>query len=50
MVKPPRFNAHYDIEEVMPVDVAGWKLELSGLIADKSHGLRRTSIACPSRS
>jgi DMSO/TMAO reductase YedYZ molybdopterin-dependent catalytic subunit len=35
VVKPPRFNAHYDIEEVMPVDVAGWKLELSGLVADK---------------
>ncbi len=29
VVKPPRFNAHYDIEEVKPVDVAGWKLELS---------------------
>jgi DMSO/TMAO reductase YedYZ molybdopterin-dependent catalytic subunit len=35
VVKPPRFNAHYDIEEVMPVDPAGWKLELSGLVADK---------------
>jgi DMSO/TMAO reductase YedYZ molybdopterin-dependent catalytic subunit len=35
VVKPPRFNAYYDIEEVMPVDVAAWKLELSGLVADK---------------
>jgi DMSO/TMAO reductase YedYZ molybdopterin-dependent catalytic subunit len=35
VVKPPRFNAHYDIEDVKPVDVAGWKLELSGLIGDK---------------
>ncbi len=35
MVKPPRFNAHYDIEDVKPVDVAGWKLELSGLVANK---------------
>jgi len=35
VVKPPRFNAHYDIEEVMPVDVAGWKLELAGRITDK---------------
>lgn len=35
VVKPPRFNAHYNIEDVQPVDVNGWKLELSGLIADK---------------
>jgi DMSO/TMAO reductase YedYZ molybdopterin-dependent catalytic subunit len=35
VVKPPRFNAFYDIEDVKPVDVAGWKLELAGLIGDK---------------
>ncbi len=35
VVKPPRFNAHYEIDEVMPVDGATWKLELSGLIKDK---------------
>jgi DMSO/TMAO reductase YedYZ molybdopterin-dependent catalytic subunit len=35
IVKPPRFNAHYDIEDVKPVDVTGWKLELAGLISDK---------------
>ena len=35
VVKPPRFNAHYDIEEVKPVDGATWKLELSGLVDDK---------------
>jgi DMSO/TMAO reductase YedYZ molybdopterin-dependent catalytic subunit len=35
VVKPPRFNAHYDIEDVQPVNAAGWKLELSGLINDK---------------
>jgi DMSO/TMAO reductase YedYZ molybdopterin-dependent catalytic subunit len=35
VVKPPRFNAHYDVGEVKPVDGASWKLELSGLIADK---------------
>ena len=28
VVKPPRFNAYYDIEDVKPVDAAGWKLEL----------------------
>ncbi len=35
VVKPPRFNAYYDIDDVKPVDGATWKLELSGLIADK---------------
>jgi DMSO/TMAO reductase YedYZ molybdopterin-dependent catalytic subunit len=35
VVKPPRFNAYYEIERVMPIDLNGWKLELSGLIQDK---------------
>jgi DMSO/TMAO reductase YedYZ molybdopterin-dependent catalytic subunit len=35
VVKPPRFNAYYDIEDVKPVDGASWKLELAGLIADQ---------------
>jgi DMSO/TMAO reductase YedYZ molybdopterin-dependent catalytic subunit len=35
VVKPPRFNAYYDIQDVKPVDGATWKLELAGLIGDK---------------
>jgi DMSO/TMAO reductase YedYZ molybdopterin-dependent catalytic subunit len=35
VVKPPRFNAHFDIEDVDPIDGATWKLELAGLISDK---------------
>ncbi len=35
VVKPPRFNAYYDIEDIAPVDVATWKLELAGRIQDK---------------
>jgi DMSO/TMAO reductase YedYZ molybdopterin-dependent catalytic subunit len=35
VVKPPRFNAYYEIEEVKPVDGATWKLELGGAIEDK---------------
>ena len=35
VVKPPRFNAYYDIEDVKPVDGATWKLELAGRIANK---------------
>jgi DMSO/TMAO reductase YedYZ molybdopterin-dependent catalytic subunit len=36
VVRPPRFNAFYAIEQVKPVDVADWKLELSGLIENKT--------------
>ena len=35
VVKPPRFNAYYDIEEVKPVDGPTWQLQLKGLIADR---------------
>ena len=35
VVKPPRFNAHFDIEDLKPVDGATWQLELAGRIADK---------------
>jgi len=35
VVKPPRFNAYYDIEDVKPVDGATWRLELAGRIGDK---------------
>ena len=35
VIKPPRFNAHYDIADVKPVDGASWKLELAGRINDK---------------
>src|SRR5215510_4654866 len=35
VVKPPRFNAYYDVEDLAPVDGNTWKLELAGRIADK---------------
>src|SRR6202167_4853117 len=34
VVKPPRFNAYYDIEDVKPVDGASWNLELAGRIGN----------------
>jgi len=36
VVKPPRFNAYYDIEDVKPVDAKTWKLEVSGLVDNKA--------------
>ena len=34
VVRPPRFNAFYDVEEVKPVNAAAWKLELVGSIKE----------------
>ena len=36
VLKPPKFNAYYDITSVKPVNGPNWRLELSGLIADKT--------------
>nr|WP_321983216.1 molybdopterin-dependent oxidoreductase [uncultured Lichenicoccus sp.] len=35
VLRPPKFNAYYDVVDVKPVDAAGWKLELSGLVAER---------------
>ncbi len=35
ILRPPKFNAYYDVMDVKPVNGATWRLELSGLIADK---------------
>ncbi len=35
VLKPPRFNAFYPMDQVKPVDGAAWKLELTGLIRDR---------------
>ena len=35
VLKPPKFNAYFDIMDVKPVDGQTWRLELSGLVADK---------------
>jgi len=47
VVKPPRFNAYYEIEEVEPVDGATWKLELAGLIQDKRSWTARQIYELP---
>jgi DMSO/TMAO reductase YedYZ molybdopterin-dependent catalytic subunit len=49
VLKPPRFNAHFDIKELQPVDGARWKLELAGLIADKRPWTHDQLAALPQR-
>src|ERR1044072_6835598 len=47
VVKPPRFNAYYDIEDIAPVDAATWKLELAGKIENKKPWTAREMYALP---
>ena len=49
VLKPPRFNAYYDIEQVKPVDGDAWRLELGGLIEDKRSWTRQQIAALPQR-
>ena len=36
ITNPLRFNAFYDEDDVPDIDGAGWKLEVSGLVQDKT--------------
>jgi DMSO/TMAO reductase YedYZ molybdopterin-dependent catalytic subunit len=47
VVKPPRFNAYYDIEDVKPIDGAIWTLEFAGRVADKRPWTARQLYALP---
>jgi DMSO/TMAO reductase YedYZ molybdopterin-dependent catalytic subunit len=35
ILRPPKFNAYYDVTQIKPVNGATWRLEVSGLVADK---------------
>jgi DMSO/TMAO reductase YedYZ molybdopterin-dependent catalytic subunit len=50
ILRPPKFNAYYDVMDVKPVNGATWRLELSGLIADKRPWTLRDLQALPQRS
>jgi len=47
VVKPPRFNAYYDIEDVNPVDGKTWKLEVAGLVDNKASWTSQQIGALP---
>lgn len=49
VLKPPRFNAYYEIQDVRPVNGATWKLELAGLIADKRPWTREMIAGMPEK-
>jgi DMSO/TMAO reductase YedYZ molybdopterin-dependent catalytic subunit len=35
ILRPPKFNAYYDVMDVKPVDGETWRLDVSGLVTDK---------------
>ena len=47
VVKPPRYNAYYGIEEVKPIDGATWTLALSGRIENKQPWTLQQIYALP---
>ena len=47
VVKPPRFNAYYDIDDVKPVDGRTWKLEVAGLVDSKASWTSQQIAALP---
>ena len=49
VLKPPRFNAYYEVEKVKPVDGETWRLELAGLVAEKRPWTRQDFDAMPQR-
>ena len=49
VLKPPRFNAYFDLEQLQPVNGDTWKLELAGLIAEKRPWTREQLAALPQR-
>jgi DMSO/TMAO reductase YedYZ molybdopterin-dependent catalytic subunit len=49
VLKPPRFNAYFEIEALKPVDGDRWRLELAGLIANKQPWTRQQIAALPQR-
>src|SRR3954447_10447509 len=49
VLKPPRFNAYYDIEYVKPVDGDSWRLEVAGLVENKRPWSRQELAALPER-
>ncbi len=50
VLRPPKFNAYYDVMDVKPVDGANWRLELSGMIADRRPWTVEAIDALPKRT
>jgi DMSO/TMAO reductase YedYZ molybdopterin-dependent catalytic subunit len=49
VLKPPKFNAYYDIENVKVIDGKKWRLEVSGLVSNKAPWSLAQLEALPQR-
>jgi DMSO/TMAO reductase YedYZ molybdopterin-dependent catalytic subunit len=47
VLKPPRFNAFYPVEDVKAVDVATWKLDVTGRVREKKAWTAKEIYALP---
>lgn len=47
VLKPPRFNATFDIEDLKPTNGDTWRLELAGLVDDKRPWTRQQMAELP---
>lgn len=47
VMKPPKFNAFYSIDDVEPVEASTWKLELAGRVSDKTPWTLQKLMALP---
>lgn len=47
VMKPPKFNAFYGIDDVEPVEASTWKLELAGRVSDKTPWTLAKLMALP---
>jgi DMSO/TMAO reductase YedYZ molybdopterin-dependent catalytic subunit len=50
ILRPPKFNAYYDVMDVKPVNGEAWRLEVSGLVADKRAWALQDLRALPQTS
>ena len=49
VLKPPRFNAYFDIEDLKPVNGDTWRLEIAGLVENKRSWARQDLATLPQR-
>jgi DMSO/TMAO reductase YedYZ molybdopterin-dependent catalytic subunit len=50
ILRPPKFNAYYDVMDVKPVNREAWRLEVSGLVTDKRTWTLQDLQALPQAS
>ena len=50
ILRPPKFNAYFDVIDLKPVDGATWRLEVSGLVTEKRAWTLQDLRALPQAS